>query len=161
MSSCELTSRPGERFVHQHQLGFLGQGTRDEHTLLLPAGKLVDLSFGEMGHPDRLQRVVDQFPITGLWVAEQPHLPDPTHHDHISHSDRKTPVDLAALGNISNADMPAWFMPKNVHPSLGKSRTPAMTLSRVLFPAPLGPTTARLSPTLSVKSTASSANPVS
>ena len=43
MASCDGHVQPGERLVHQQELGLLGQGASDEDPLLLPAREFADL----------------------------------------------------------------------------------------------------------------------
>ena len=38
--------QPSEQLIHQQQFGLLGQGARQEHALLLPAGQFADLAVG-------------------------------------------------------------------------------------------------------------------
>ena len=42
----------GHRLVHEINVGPLGQGPGEKRSLLLPAGKLPDLTVGEVGHAD-------------------------------------------------------------------------------------------------------------
>ncbi len=44
---------PGEGLVQQVEFGILGQGAGEKHALLLAAGELADLAFGEVCMPTR------------------------------------------------------------------------------------------------------------
>ncbi|MCK7516240.1 MAG: hypothetical protein MZV64_00180 [Ignavibacteriales bacterium] len=137
----------GQRLVHQHQLGFLGEGAGDEHALLLSAGELTDLTLSQIGDVHRFERVLDVFPIPFVRPVERTEFGGASHHDHVGDGDGEVPIHLRALRNVADAHMPARASSRRPlpRPTLG-GNTPATTLKRVLLPAPFGPTTATRSP---------------
>ena len=48
----------GERLIEQQQAGIRGQGTRQRHSLGLPAGQLARLAFGVVGQPESNQPIM-------------------------------------------------------------------------------------------------------
>ena len=56
---AQLRVEIGERLVEQDDGGFVDEGARERHALLLPAGELVRVAAGEMREPDLGQRMRD------------------------------------------------------------------------------------------------------
>ena len=52
-----------DRLVEHQQIRFAGEGSRDEHTLLLPTRQLVDRSLREVAQTHGVHRVADSGPI--------------------------------------------------------------------------------------------------
>jgi hypothetical protein len=91
-----------DRLVQEEQVRVLSQDTSQEGPLLLPARQFADLG------PSMVQKVhAFQGPTHGceiLWArAATPADPRvPAHHHHIRDRDRKIPVDLLQLGEVTH-----------------------------------------------------------
>jgi len=75
----------GDRLVQHEQVRFARERARDEHALLLADGQLVQRTVGDLGEPDRADRVVDRGTI-GLALTPPPAaLPQPAGRHDLAH----------------------------------------------------------------------------
>ena len=91
-----------ERLVEKDHAALLGQGTGQEHPLLLAARQLADLTPAKARHPDSVERLGDLAPVLGRRNAQEAHVAVAAHHHHVLDQDGKVPVHLLALGHVGH-----------------------------------------------------------
>ena len=99
--------QPGQRIVHQEQLGFLRQRAGNEHPLLLTAGQFADLPVGKVGRTHQREGITHQVAIAVARLPQQTNARDAAHQHHIAHRHRELPIHLGALRDVTDADVAA------------------------------------------------------
>ena len=88
----------GEGLVEQEDVGPLGKGPREEHALLLAAGKPADLPVGQAGQLEFGQGPVDPGPVRGAEAPPETQGRIAALFDDPADGDRKIPVDAWRWG---------------------------------------------------------------
>lgn len=101
---------PGERLVHQHDLRLLRESPGDEHPLLLSSGESFDSMISEIDESDIVERLSGKPSVPGARSTKRSQAAGASHHHDIEDADRETPVDLAPLGHVGDADVPPGSM---------------------------------------------------
>ena len=115
MASCDGHVQPGERLVHQQELGLLGQRTGDEHPLLLPARKLADLPACQRAHSHLGEALGHQPMIVSPGLPKEADPRDAPHQHHVSHRHGEVPIHLRPLRHVPDADVPTRDGAVHIH----------------------------------------------
>ena len=124
-----------ERLVHQQQAGILHQRTADRRPLAHSAGQLGRIFLLELGKTDGTQKLARL-----LTMRRGVELFDLDREEHIAED--RSPVEqhvaLKAIAILSTAPLTARLS-TSITPVVG-GISPAISISKVLLPQPLGPT---------------------
>jgi len=91
-----------QRLVHEVNVSSLSQGACQKGSLLLSAGKLADLLFGQFGHANLGETLIGPGTFGTSRAANPAKFAISAHQHHIEHADGKIPVDTFALGHVSH-----------------------------------------------------------
>lgn len=94
-----------ERFIEQEQAGILDQGSGKQHTLLLATRKLADLATSQAIQPQSFQRLADAVVILLARPTKPAQVDVPTRHHQVDNTERKLPIQVCTLGQVSGAMM--------------------------------------------------------
>lgn len=139
---------PGERLVKYHNRGFTDQSGADTDFLSLSGGVKVDRCVAVVREVKQTQKLIDM-----IHQVEFFHIVDPSYgKKKLAAGDtqgkeglvRKIENFLANFDFGLDAAAPAFAVDLDI--ALDRAGTPAITLSRVVLPIPLGPMTATNSP---------------
>ena len=134
----------GERLVEQDQARVLQQQPREQDALQLAARQRADHAPLEPGQPDRRQRLLDPRPLGAADAPKRPQPAPQAHRHEVADGDRERAVDLGQLRQVG--DVAPRRGRRGRYGLRAGAAHPAMPLSRVDLPAPLGPTTASRAP---------------
>jgi hypothetical protein len=89
-----------EWLIEQEQVCFLDQRTGQQDTLLLTTGEVTDALRGQSAETESIEHTHDQGCVPMPWPAQpaQAHIAPGAYQ--AGDTDRKAPIDLAALGKI-------------------------------------------------------------
>lgn len=91
-----------EGFVHEIDVGVLGEGAGDEGALLLAAGEFADLALCEIGHAGLFEGGMGALAMGFSGSAEPAEAVVGTHQDDVENGDGEVPVDGLALRDVTD-----------------------------------------------------------
>jgi hypothetical protein len=92
----------GEGFVHEIELGVLGEGAGKENALLLSSGELADLAIREVADTDMFEGLTGGVLLSFPDAAEPAELAIGPHGDDIEGAHGEVPVNALSLGHVSD-----------------------------------------------------------
>jgi hypothetical protein len=131
----EVQRRAG--LIQQDILAGADQRAGNQHQLLLAAGEGAEVIPGQGGNPQLRQRLLNPPGILLVRLGKEIHVTGAAHQHHIAHAPAK-----AGRNDCGTRATPPSHC---TWPPSGGS-TPVRVSSRVLFPRPLAPSTAQISP---------------
>jgi hypothetical protein len=93
---------PSHRLIQEVDLSACGDRARNKDPSSLPTGELSNLTIGEVGHVDALERLRDSGTICGTNTTKRADARRPPHCHHFINGDWKAPVNLFRLWDIGN-----------------------------------------------------------
>lgn len=91
-----------KRFVEKKNVGFLREGAGDESTLLLSAGKLIDLAVGNVAELHRCDGLLGFFAVDFFEATEMTDVWKATHRDNITNANGKVALMVIDLRKVSD-----------------------------------------------------------
>lgn len=131
----EVQRRAG--LIQQDILAGADQRAGNQHQLLLAAGEGAEVIPGQGGNPQLRQRVLNPPGILLARLGKEIHMTGAAHQHHIAHAPAKS--GTKRLRDQGDAPSHCTWPPSG-------GNTPVRVSSRVLFPRPLAPSTAQISP---------------
>jgi hypothetical protein len=92
----------GEGFIHEVELGVLGEGSCEEDALLLSAGELADLAVGEVADADVFEGFMGGGLLFFTDAVEPAECAVGAHGDDIEGAYGEVPIDAFALGDVAD-----------------------------------------------------------
>ena len=106
-----------ERFIEKKDVGFLSEGAGDVSALLLPAGELVDLSFGNVAEFHGGDGFFGLFSIDFSEAFEVAEVGEATHRDDVADTEREVAlvlIDLREVGDFAASVGDVFIAPVDV-----------------------------------------------
>ena len=93
----------GGGFVQQEEFGAADEGAGEEDALLLAAGELSDVAFGQAGDAQSLHHILGEFAFLFAEPGEEGVGHSAAHHYGFLYGDGEVPVDGFELGDVAGA----------------------------------------------------------